>query len=261
MKKDNKNKMDEIVALIPAAGVANRFGKLPCSKEVLPIGVQSDGSLSNQKPKVLMSYLVDSLKEASIKKIFIILRKGKWDIPNYFGDGSEHGVNIGYLIQNLPYGVPFTLDQAYPFVKNSLVVLGFADTIYKNSDIFPKLSKRLRQGNSHIVLGLFPADDAGNADRVEIDNVGKIKRVISKPGKSNAQLVWATAIWKPEFTKFMHRYLSALNISNLKSEIQIGQIVQAAIENEFAVEGIQVSNHPPLDVGNVDSLKHLWVST
>jgi glucose-1-phosphate thymidylyltransferase len=252
------DEMNDVIALIPAAGEAKRFGRLPCSKEMLPIGTQYDESLLKHEPKVLISHLLDHLREASIKKAYIILKKGKWDIPNYIGDGSGFGFNVGYLIRNLPYGVPFTLEQAFPFVRNNLVALGFADTVYNCSDMFPKMLEKLDRGISQIVLGLFPADETGNADRVEIDDKGVVSRIICKPEKSDAPMVWATAVWKPGFTNFMHRYVTGIDVSTVNNEIDIGHVVQASIEKGITVEGVQVSSHPPFDVGNIDALQHLW---
>jgi hypothetical protein len=41
---------DEVIGLIPCAGRASRISPLPCSKEVLPVGLRrtSDGSLRSK---------------------------------------------------------------------------------------------------------------------------------------------------------------------------------------------------------------------
>jgi glucose-1-phosphate thymidylyltransferase len=61
--------------------------------------------------------------------MYFLIRKGKWDIPNYYGDGHNVGMNIVYLIMKQPYGVPFTLMQSFPFVQNKAVALAFPDMI------------------------------------------------------------------------------------------------------------------------------------
>ena len=247
----------EIVGLIPAGGFASRFGKLPCSKELLPVGIQEDKKMAGYTPKVLIADLIEKMKLASIEKIFIILKKGKWDIPAYLGDGSELGVNIGYLMQNLPHGVPFTLDQAFPFVAQNPVVLGFPDTIYKSRDVFGPVLKRLARGDAQVVLGLFPADE--NADRVDIDTDGLVRRIIVKSARSNLKFAWSTAAWQPKFSRFMHDYVSSPAAAATRKEIHIGQVIQASIESGFIVAGIRVSEYQPLDIGNALKLKDLWV--
>jgi hypothetical protein len=40
--------------------------------------------------------------------------------------------------------------------------------------------------------------------------------------------------------------------------MQIGHIVQFFMEAGFLVAGVEVSQHPPMDVGNARRLKSLW---
>lgn len=249
---------EDVIGLIPAGGEAARFGKLSCSKELLPFVAHEHCESSLLQTEVLMSHLIEKMRLAFINRIYVILKRGKWDIPNYFGDGSDNGVSIGYLIQGLPYGVPFTLNQAYHFVMNKKVALGFPDTIYRCNDLFGPLIKRLNKGNVEIVLGIFPADESENADRVELNKQGFIHRIVCKPHKSDSKYIWAAAVWLPKFTRFMREYLSSFSGYIAQKEIQIGQIVQLSIEEGYKVVGVQVSKHPPLDIGNADRLKQLW---
>lgn len=41
----------------------------------------------------------------------------------------------------LPFGAPITLDQAYPFVHDKIIALGFPDIIFKPDDAFGKIAK------------------------------------------------------------------------------------------------------------------------
>ena len=117
----------EIVGLIPAAGTAQRISPLPCSKELLPVGFHQTEANCDTRPKVVSHYLLESMHLAEISKVYIILRRGKWDIPAYFGDGKIVNLSIAYLMMDLPFGVPYTLDQAYPFVKDDTIVFGFPE--------------------------------------------------------------------------------------------------------------------------------------
>jgi len=108
----------EVVGLIPAAGQAKRIAPLPMSKELFPIGFQVIDGEQTQRPKVVNHYLLEKFKHAGISKTFIVIREGKWDIPAYFGDGTFVNMQLGYLIMREPFGPPFTLDQAYPFLHN-----------------------------------------------------------------------------------------------------------------------------------------------
>ena len=117
---------EDLVGVIPAGGKAVRLGKIPCSKEIYPLKIWE-----TEEPKVTSEYLVKYLQQAGCSYIFFIIKEGKWDIPAYFGDGERFSINIGYLLSNLPYGTPFTLDQSYPYIKDKYVALGFPDLIIK----------------------------------------------------------------------------------------------------------------------------------
>ena len=69
----------------------------------------------------------------------MILRDGKWDIPSYLGDGSLVNLHLAYLMMAQPFGVPYTLDQAYPFVKDCRIALGFPDVLFESQDAFEKI--------------------------------------------------------------------------------------------------------------------------
>ena len=123
----NKNSHPEIVGLIPAGGKGKRIAPLPCSKELYPVGFHNAHEELGLRPKVVSHYLLEKMRLAAVTNAYVILRKGKWDIPGYFSDGKMLEMNLAYLMMDLPFGVPYTLDQAYPFVKDSTVVFGFPD--------------------------------------------------------------------------------------------------------------------------------------
>jgi len=67
----------EVAGVIPAAGWATRIGPLPCSKEILPVGFHTADDGSSAQPKAIISYLLDKIQFAGIRKVYIVLRKGK----------------------------------------------------------------------------------------------------------------------------------------------------------------------------------------
>jgi UTP-glucose-1-phosphate uridylyltransferase len=78
----------EIVGVIPAAGTATRIAPLPCSKELYRIGFRSAEDGRGVRPKPIGQYLLEHLRRGGAKRTYIVIRKGKWDIPEYFGDGG-----------------------------------------------------------------------------------------------------------------------------------------------------------------------------
>ena len=195
------------------------------------------------------------MRLAGITNIYIILRSGKFDLPAYLGDGRTLGVHLAYLMMGLPFGVPFTLDQAYPFVRDSVVALGFPDILFEPDDAFVQILNRLGQGNYDVVLGVFPADRPEKVDMVELNDGCDIQRILIKPLRTHLRLTWGLAVWKPAFTHFMHEWLkSTVRARPVDAEIFIGETIQAAIDDGLRVGAVQVSSKPFLDVGTPEDL-------
>ena len=198
------------------------------------------------------------------------IRKGKWDIPAYLGDGSMLDMHLAYLMMHLPLGVPYTLDQAYPFVKDSMVVLGFPDIIFSPADAFASLLTRQAESNADVVLGLFPAHQPHKTDMVDLDADGRIREIQIRPTRTNLRYAWIIAVWTPAFTQFMHDYLIGLQDQSRRSDIGsnltgrrelfVGDVIRAAIDNHLVVEGILVQDGIYLDIGTPDTYIKLYVT-
>ena len=156
----------EKIGLIPAAGIAKRLGSLAFSKEILPIGFNA----GKKEPglKAVSTYLLEKFHQASVKRVYMVIRKGKWDILNCYGDGSEIGIQLAYLIMAHPFGVPYTLDQAYSFVKTSKVFLGFPDVLFEPENAFTVADAALGQKSADIMLGLYPVKDKRQMQKTDI---------------------------------------------------------------------------------------------
>jgi glucose-1-phosphate thymidylyltransferase len=70
------------------------------------------------------------MRVARITKAYVVISQGKWDIPAHFGDGTMLDTHLAYLMMGLPYGVPYTIDQAYHFVKDAVIAFGFPDMVF-----------------------------------------------------------------------------------------------------------------------------------
>jgi glucose-1-phosphate thymidylyltransferase len=264
-RQKQQNAFHEIVGLVPAAGTGSRLGQLPCSKELLPVGFQNNRAGTQMHAKVVSHYLMERMQRAKVSKVFVILRKGKWDIPAYFGDGKNLGISLAYLMMDLPFGVPYTLDQAYPFVKDSLVVFGFPDILFEPKDAYEQLLETQNKSGSDIVLGIYQADQPHLMDMVDIDNLGCVKRIDIKPASTDLQYTWIIAAWTPVFTRYMHDYVfeqkAKLNSDHPfqpnsdDKELHLGQVIDSAIQNGIQIETVIFSQNAYLDIGNPKNLK------
>jgi glucose-1-phosphate thymidylyltransferase len=253
-----------VVGLIPAGGKAERIAPLPCSKELLPIGFRMVQGSSQLRPKVVCHYLLERFQVAGITQAYLVLRKGKWDIPAYFGNGEMVDMHLGYLIMGESLGPPFTMDQAYPFVHDKVVAFGFPDILMSPKNIFQPLLDEQNRTQADVVLALFPAQQPEMMDMVEIDEQGRIHGMYLKPDHTDLRLCWLCGVWTPVFTQFMHEYLqeyrreNTLQLSKVPEskgeDLPVGAVLQAAIHRGLTVNGVIFSDGKYLDVGTPENL-------
>ena len=254
----------EVIGLIPAGGQATRIAPLPCSKELYPVGFRRVDKDTTLRPKVVCHYLLEKMRLVDVTKAYIILREGKWDIPAYLRDGKIFDMHLSYLMMHLPFGVPYTLDQAYPFVQDAIVALGFPDIIFQPDDAFVQLIDRQADSQADIVLGLFPTDQPQKWDMVDLDEDARIRRIIIKPQRTHLRYAWGIAIWTPVFTRFMHEYVadlqglkkrdSAENNSSEQRELFVGDVIQAAIQNDMHIDTVVFPDGNCLDIGTPEDI-------
>lgn len=256
----NVEHFQEVIGLVPAAGQGQRISPLPCSKECYPVGFRRIDEKGTVSPKVVSHYLLEKMRLAGVSKAFVVLREGKWDIPKYFGDGSMLDMNLAYLMMGLPYGAPYTADQAYPFLRNSLVAFGFPDILFGPDDAYCQLLKRQAVTKADIVLGAFPADRPDTMDMVDMDEDGWVHSLVIKPPHTILRHAWICAVWTPVFTQYQHEFLKrhlqqiAGAITAMKEEISMGHVIQAAIQDGVRGQAVIFPDHGYLDIGTPGNL-------
>lgn len=257
--KNKKLNNEDIVGLIPAAGKATRLGHIPLSKELYPIGFEVLNGV--QSPKTVSSYLLDQMEGAGISSFHFVLRNGKWDIPAYYKGGAEFNRNFSYHIADYSYGVPFSINQAFPFLKKKVVALGFPDILIKPEKIYKELSEKLFDDKeTSVVLGLFPSPDPLKWDMVKLDDKKNIQNIFIKAEKGkHLKYAWVVAMWKPLFTEFLNNYINELLSNNspeelLVSECQLSDIYLSAISKGIKIDTVIFEEGKCMDIGTPERL-------
>lgn len=231
------------------------MGDIPCSKEILPV---SDG--------VVVSHcLLNAFRVAEIDSAFFVIAPGKWDIPEFFGNGSDVGLSLGYLVRRHPYGVPFTVDAAYPFVDDKLVAFGFPDILFEPEDAFMHLISKQLGSQADLVLGVFPVEHAAKWDAVAFDSRGEISRVFPKPHDESTGFTWILAVWTPVFSRLIHNHVvqTASRLSETdpaetgRFDVPLGVLVRHAMEQGLTVESVVFDQGRCLDIGTPEDLSRL----
>ena len=129
--------------------------------------------------KPMLQYGLEHLKNAGIKDIGIILGPVKEGVVEYFGDGSDFGVDITYIEQPDPKGLAHAVLVAENFLKDQPFVMYLGDNLLKQGvkpfiDVFNKT-------NSDFVGGVTKVNDPSGYGVVVYNEDGTINKIVEKP--------------------------------------------------------------------------------
>lgn len=249
---DNK----KIVGICPAAGRGTRLGHLPCSKELIPVGLHANNvdGRTIYSPKAISHYMVESMMLAGASNIFIIIGEGKSDIVKYYGSGHRFGVEIVYLYQEQLSGMPFALDMPYHLLdQNTDTLFGMPDTLVEPSTVFVDLLVAHRKYGDDVTLGLFKANNPQKFGMVDV--VGRdIVSIIDKPKQTTLTYLWGTAVWNNKFSLCLHQYIQKKKKEHHSTEVVLGDVFSYAISEGLKVRGEKFDNGSYWDIGTADDL-------
>jgi glucose-1-phosphate thymidylyltransferase len=252
-------KEPEIVGIVPAAGAGSRLAPYPGSKELFPIGhqlVEIKGA-PERRPKVISQYLLDNMVGAGIRKLYLVIGHGKYDIVGYYGNGESFGASISYLFQSRLDGMPYALDLATPWLPDgATVAMGMPDTIIEPQNAFSVLISAHQQWGADLTLGLFRTDKPSKFGMVGIDGRGNVVEHVDKPAETDLEWLWGMACWGPRFTSLMHTALASHTAAGAqRRETVLGDMFDLAIAQGLVVKGVPFDEGRYIDIGTYDDLK------
>ena len=153
------------------------------SKQLLPI-----------YDKPMIYYPLSTLMLSGIKDILIISTPE--DTPRFndlFGDGSQIGLNISYMVQPSPDGLAQAFILGEDFIGDDSVSLILGDNIFFGHGLSNMLLNSVRtveSKNDAVVFG-YSVKDPERYGVVSFDDAGKVTEVVEKPDspKSNYAVV------------------------------------------------------------------------
>ena len=133
--------------------------------------------------KPLIQYNIESLRDAGIKDITLVVGYKKEVIKDYFGDGSDFGVKINYAVQDGQLGTAHAIASAEKYIDESFIVLN-GDIIVSYDLIRNLIEKYATRTSNDVksVMTLITVDNPSNYGIVSMEN-DKIKEIVEKPAK------------------------------------------------------------------------------
>jgi glucose-1-phosphate thymidylyltransferase len=235
-----------VTAIIPAAGRATRLGStISGSKEVVDLG-----------GRPVISHLLERLATASVDRVLIALREGKWDIPATLVGDTLHGLAPAYVIVGDTPSPAHSIAPALRFAADDVVTLAFPDVIFEPRNAMARMLDRLEYERAEIVLGVFPSSLPERVDMVEIDLDGRVTDIVIKQPDRGLRYCWSLAAWSPAFTTYLLDRLPAdAELAAITGEFQIGNVIRAAIADGMPATSVVFDVGGILDVGTPEDLQ------
>ena len=143
--------------------------------------------LTSNRPKPLVpvlgkpiaQHIIEHLKRAGITDIVVTLYYLGDEIRNYFGDGSEWGVNLIYVVEDSPLGTAGSVKMAEEYLKDDTFVIVSGDAL---TDLnIEKAVAYHREKGAEATLVLQPVSNPLEFGVVMTEGDGRIQRFLEKP--------------------------------------------------------------------------------
>lgn len=221
-------------AIILTAGEGTRMRPLTVTKPKTMLQVGG---------KPILQYNVESLRDAGINDITMVVGYREEVIKNHFKDGSDYGVNINYVTQEERLGTAHAIGSTRDCINGKFIILN--GDIIINPVLIEDLIKKYQSENARSVLVLTEVDDPSSFGVVEIDG-DKIINIIEKPapGEAPSNLINAGIYL------FDDQIFKAIDITgkSQRGEYEITDSLQIQMENGEKVLGLRSKNNW-IDIG------------
>jgi glucose-1-phosphate thymidylyltransferase len=181
--------------------------------------------------KPVLEYAIEDFKEAGITEIGVILgHKGREEIQNLLGDGSDYGVDITYIVQGNPLGLAHAAGCAKDFVGDDDFVMYLGDNILKQG--IADLVESFENGDYAAGIALQEVDNPHQFGIADLDQDGNVTHLVEKPDDppTNYALIGMYV-----FSPLVFDAIETLEPS-WRGELEITDAIQRLLEDGNAID-------------------------
>lgn len=167
-------------ALVLAAGKGSRMKDLTqdTPKHMLPVA-----------GRPVLEHVVTRLRDAGITKQVILTGYLFHVIEQYFGNGSQFGVEITYAHQPEPTGTGSAVHAAMTAIDNEPFLMAFGD-ILAATDTYKGLVDDYTSNPCDALIALNWVEDPHTGAAVYLDEQGNVVRIVEKPTFGQSETNW-----------------------------------------------------------------------
>jgi dTDP-glucose pyrophosphorylase len=215
-------------AVVLAAGRGTRMRELTVSRPKPMVEVSG---------RPVLSYILEGLRDAGVRKILIVIGYRKEVVVNHFRDGSELGVEIVYAEQIRQDGTGKVVELAKDFCGSDPFILSYGDILVDAS------SYRLltRPGDSDIVMTVRYTEDASKGGAVYVNEKFEVIDLREKQLPEEATTSWYNA-GVYSFNSTIFSYVARLQKS-LRGEYELTDAIRAMAHDGKKVKAVEIKGY------------------
>jgi glucose-1-phosphate thymidylyltransferase len=181
--------------------------------------------------RTVLDYAIDDLREAGITDVAVVLgKKGRDEIQSHLGDGSDHGIDITYVVQGEPLGLAHAVGCARDFVGQDPFVVYLGDDLMR--DGITEMVAEFDPDKYAAGIGLQSVDEPFRYGIAGLDDGGDVRELVEKPEDPPSDLA---LIGIYLFTPAIFEQIAGLEPS-WRGELEITDAIQGLLDDGHRIQ-------------------------
>jgi glucose-1-phosphate thymidylyltransferase len=215
----------ELKGLVLSGGAGTRLRPIThtSAKQLVPVA---------NKP--VLFYGLESLRDAGVRDVGIVVGDTHAEIEAAVGDGSQFGLRVTYIRQDAPLGLAHAVLTAEDFLGDSPFVMYLGDNLLR--DGIQDLVAKFRAGDADAMILLQRVPNPQSYGVAELAD-GRVVRLVEKPAEPKSDLALVGVYM---FTPAILAAAKAINPS-ARGELEITDAIQYLIDQGLRVDPSEVT--------------------
>lgn len=195
--------------------------------------------------KSILEHCLKALKTCGVTEVIVVVHYMAEAIRDYFGDGEKFGLKIEYVKQKAVLGTGNAVSVVESYVENDFFLI-YGDLLFTEESIRKVLNLHKKEKPT-ATLAVVPVEKPEDYGIVELEDEGRVKRIIEKPSRKEAPTNLANAGLYAFSTEIFEK-VKRISAST-RGEWEITDAISLLLEEEKPILAAQISREDWFDIG------------